>query len=57
MLFVGFLLLHCFILFNLFIFIFLIYLFLIEGQLLYNTVMVSAIHQCESAIGIHMSPT
>ena len=29
------------------------YLFLIEGYLLYNTVLVSAIHQHESAIGIH----
>ena len=49
MLFVDFLL-HCFIFF-------LIYLFLIGGQLLYNTVLVFAIHQCESAIGIHMSRT
>ena len=42
MLFVGFLLLHGFIFF-------LIYLFLIGGQLLYNIVLVSAIHQCESS--------
>ena len=33
---------------------FIIYLFLIGGQLLYNIVLVSAIHQHESAIGIHM---
>ena len=32
------------------------YLFLIEGQLLYNTVLVSVIHQHESTIGMHMSP-
>ena len=31
-------------------------LFLIEGWLLYNIVLASAIHQHESAIGIHMSP-
>ena len=30
--------------------------FLIEGQLLYRIVLVSAKHQHESAIGIHMSP-
>ena len=30
--------------------------FLIGGKLLYNVVLVSAIHQCESAISIHMSP-
>ena len=36
-------------------FIFIFYnLFLIGGQLLYNIVLVSAIHQHESAIGIHM---
>ena len=33
-----------------------IYLFLIGGQLLYNIVLVSAIHQHESAIGIHTFP-
>ena len=33
-----------------------LYLFLIEIWLLYNTVLVSAIQQHESAIGIHMSP-
>ena len=27
-----------------------------EGKLLYNTVLVSAIHQHESAIGMHMPP-
>jgi len=32
------------------------FLLLIEGQLLYNVVLVSAIHQHGSAIGIHMSP-
>ena len=32
------------------------YLFLIGGQLLYNAVLVSAIHQHESAIGIYKSP-
>ena len=32
------------------------YLFLIGGWLLYNIVLVSAIHQHESATGIHMSP-
>ena len=31
-------------------------LFLIEGQLLYSIVLVSAKHQHESAIGIPMSP-
>ena len=31
-------------------------LFLIEGYLLYNIVLVSAIHQNESALSIHMSP-
>ena len=31
------------------------YLFLIVGYLLYNVVLVSAIHEHESAIGIHMS--
>ena len=30
--------------------------FLIGGELLYNIVLVSAIHQHESAISIHMSP-
>ena len=35
---------------------FLIYFFLIEGQLLYKIVLVSAKHQHESLIGIHMSP-
>ena len=34
---------------------FLIYLFSIEGQLLYNILLVSVIHQHESAIDIHMS--
>ena len=29
-------------------------LLLIGGKLLYNSVMISAIHQHESAIGIHM---
>ena len=38
-----------------FLFGFLINKFLIEGWLLYNVVLVSAIHQHESAIGIHMS--
>ena len=33
-----------------------IYLFLIEGQLLYNIVLVSAKHQHALPIGIHMSP-
>ena len=33
-----------------------IYLFLTEGWLLYNILLVSAIHKYESAIGIHMSP-
>ena len=36
---------------------FLINLFLIGGYLLYNNVLVSTIHQHESAIGIHMSPS
>ena len=31
-------------------------LFLIERKLLYNIVLVSAVHQHESVIGIHMSP-
>ena len=31
-------------------------LFLIEGQLLYNVVLIFAIQQHESAINIHMSP-
>ena len=35
---------------------FLIHLFLIKGQLFYNIVLVSSIHQHESAIGIHRSP-
>ena len=39
-----------------FIFIFKIYLFLIEGYLLYNIVLVSAIHQHESVIGTHIPP-
>ena len=34
---------------------FLFYLFLIEVQLLYNIMLVSAIYQHESAIGIHNS--
>ena len=34
---------------------FLFYLFLTEGQLLYNIMLVSAIYQHESAIGIHNS--
>ena len=33
-----------------------IYLFLIEGYLLYNGLLASAIRQHGSAIGIHMSP-
>ena len=33
-----------------------IYLFLTEGWLLYNILLVSALHKYESAIGIHMSP-
>ena len=37
-------------------FIFLIYLFLIGGQLLYNIVLVSAMHQHESFIRMHMPP-
>jgi len=37
------------------IFIFKIYLFLIEGYLLYNIMLVSAIHQHDSVIGIHTS--
>ena len=32
------------------------YLFLIGGYLLYNIVLISAMHQHESAIGIHISP-
>ena len=32
------------------------YIFLIEGLLLYNIVLVSAVHKHESAIAIHMSP-
>ena len=32
------------------------YLVLVEGQLLYNIVLISAIHQHKSAIGIRMSP-
>ena len=39
-----------------FLFSFLIYLFLIEGQLLYNIGLISAIRQHELAIGVHMSP-
>ena len=38
------------------IFIFFKNLFLVVGYLLHNTVLVSAIHQHESAIGIHVSP-
>ena len=38
------------------IFIFKMYLFLIEGYLLYNIVLVSATHQHDSAIGVHTSP-
>ena len=38
-----------------FIFIFKIYLVLIEGYLLYNIVLVSAIHQHDSAVGIRTS--
>ena len=34
----------------------LINLFLIGGQLTYNIVFLSAMHQVESAIGMHMSP-
>ena len=33
-----------------------IYVFLTGGQLLYNVVLVAALHQHESAIGIHMFP-
>ena len=33
-----------------------IYLFLIKGWLLYDIMLVSAIHKYESAMGIHMSP-
>ena len=36
---------------------FLIYSFLIEGYLLYKSVLVLAVHQYESAIGIHVSPS
>ena len=36
--------------------IFFLNLFLIEGQLLYNVVLVSAIQQCVSAVSIHISP-
>ena len=32
-------------------------LFLIEGKLLHNVVLATAIHQHESAIGIHVSPS
>ena len=32
------------------------YLFLIGGSLLYNSVLVSAIHQCKSGLGTHISP-
>ena len=35
---------------------FLMHLFLVEGWLLYCIGLISAIHQHESAIGIHMSP-
>ena len=35
---------------------FLMYVFLIEGLLPFNIVLVSAIPQHEAAIGIHMSP-
>ena len=35
---------------------FFFYLLLIEGLLFYNIVLVSAIHQLISTIGIHMSP-
>ena len=31
-------------------------LFLIEGQLLYNVVLVSAVQKCESAISVYISP-
>ena len=34
---------------------FLLKLFLI-GELLYNVVLLSAVHQCESAISIHILP-
>ena len=34
---------------------FFLYLFLIEGELLYTVVLVSAIHRHASAMGIHMS--
>ena len=37
-------------------FFYLIYLILIGGSLLYNIVLVSAIHQRESATGVHISP-
>ena len=39
-----------------FLFFFKSYLFLIEGELLYNIVSVSAIHQHISAVGIPLSP-
>ena len=50
---------HSLMSFFVYIFIFLYFLitFLIEGQLLYNIVLVSVIHQHESAIIIHMSPS
>ena len=35
---------------------FLLFLFVIGGYLLCSIVLVSAIHQHESAIGVHMSP-
>ena len=37
--------------------VFAVSLFLIEGLLLYNFVLVSVIHQHESAIGIHVTPS
>ena len=33
-----------------------VYLFLTGGQFLHNIVLTSAIHQCESVTGMHMSP-